>query len=177
MSEPLNASAKLVPGTSAHYTNTNGTSADDLWTLLRQNCIATPGNGPFPVFWGTRCGRTINPMTAWTYAKASDAPDDIAYDSSTGIVGWHCYSILGWITRNARVLTDGRRTRARIEQERYIVLRNPWGMYEGRVDTLAGNWDDQEVSWTRSTPLNSRGLFAMKIETFKRYYAGMGVAR
>ena len=37
--------------------------------------------------------------------------------------------------------------------------------------------DDQEVSWTRSTPLNSRGLFAMKIETFKRYYAGMGVAR
>ncbi|TWT23661.1 hypothetical protein FQY83_03310 [Luteimonas marina] len=167
------ASAALVPGTTPRGWSTSGTSADDLWTELRKNCIATPSsNGPFMPLTGIHSGRAISPITAWTYGNAEDAPDTIAYDSTTGIVGWHCYSVLGWITRRLPVWVRGQPSRL----ERYIVLRNPWGVHEGVVDTLAGDWDSHEINWTRTTPLNTRGVFAMTIESFKRYYAGMGVA-
>lgn len=171
----VDASARLVPGTTAHYTSTNGTTADALWTQLRDNCVATPqAAGPLvPIFNRVRSGRTVNPMTAWTYAKAEDAPDTIAYDGTTGIVGWHAYSVLGWITRSSGLVFTGQPQ----VLERYIVLRNPWGTHEGRVDTFNGSFASHEGSWVRNTPLGTGGLFAMRIETFKKYYAGLGVAR
>lgn len=168
----VDASARLVPGTTAQYTNTDGTTADALWTQLRDNCVATPVGTVRPSIFNVRSGRTVNPMTCWTYAKAEDAPDDIKYDQTTRIVGWHCYSILGWISRTSPIHIGGL-----AKAERYIVLRNPWGTHEGIVDTLAGSWSDHEISWIRSTPLNANGVFAMRIEAFKKYYAGMGVAR
>ncbi|WP_242107970.1 C2 family cysteine protease [Luteimonas aquatica] len=170
----VDASARLVPGTVAHYTQTSTSSADALWQQLRDNCIATPtaAGALEPVFGRLRSGRTINPMTAWTYATAADAPDPIAYDGSTGIVGWHCYSILGWITRTSLPVVFGQPART----QRYIVLRNPWGQHEGLVDTLAADWRSHETSWIRATPLNTGGVFAMTIESFKRYFAGLGVA-
>lgn len=173
--DPVDACARLVPGTTAHYTATNGTTADALWTQLRDNCIATPQSGGplMPIFNRVRSGRTVNPMTAWTYGKAEDAPDDIAYDATTGIVGWHAYSVLGWITRSSGFSVLGQPP----VLERYIVLRNPWGTHEGRVDTFDGSFASHETSWVRNTPLGSGGLFAMRIEAFKKYYAGLGVAR
>ncbi|GAB6195762.1 C2 family cysteine protease [Lysobacter xanthus] len=171
----VDASARLVPGTTAHYTATNGTTADALWTQLRDNSIATPqASGPLvPIFNRVRSGRTVNPMTAWTYAKAEDAPDTIAYDANTGIVGWHAYSVLGWITRSSGLSVVGQAPAV----ERYIVLRNPWGTHEGRVDTFTGSFASHETSWVRNTPLGTGGVFAMRIESFKKYYAGLGVAR
>jgi hypothetical protein len=171
----VDASARLVPGTTAHYTATQHTTADALWTQLRDNCIATPQpSGPLvPVFNRVRSGRTVNPMTAWTYAKAEDAPDTIKYDATTGIVGWHAYSVLGWITRSSGVSLPGQPQ----VFERYIVLRNPWGTHEGRVDTFNGSFASHETSWARNTPLGTGGVFAMRIESFKKYYAGLGVAR
>lgn len=182
----VGASKALVPGTTAQTKNTASASADDLWKMLRDNCIATPlTSSTTPSLSQLRSGRTINPMTAWTYAKAEDAPDDIEYNNATGIVGWHCYSILGWITRRRLTLPlqsvvrgtqrSSLTSNANTTLDRYIVLRNPWGTHEGLVDTLGGHWDSHEISWTRSTPLNTKGVFAMSIESFKRYYAGMGV--
>jgi hypothetical protein len=166
--DPVDASARLVPGLTAKYTGTGGTSADDLWKLLLANSIANPSAPSTIDFLRGRSGRTVNPMTAWTYAQAADAPDDIAYDNETRIVGCHAYSVLGWMTSTRRILSK--------LSDRYIILRNPWATYEGLVDVATGSWDAFDRSWMRSTPLNSGGVFAMKIESFKKYFAGIGVA-
>jgi Calpain family cysteine protease len=166
--DPVDASARLVPGLTAHYTGNSSTSANNLWSLLLSNSIANPvSSGPIDFLIG-RSGRTVNPMTAWTYGKASDAPDSIAYDNETRIVGCHAYSVLGWMSSTRRILSR--------LSDRYIILRNPWGMYEGLVDVATGSWDAFDRSWMRSTPLNAGGVFAMKIESFKKYFAGIGVA-
>jgi len=163
--DPVDACVKLLPGTSASYRWTNGLSADQLWKAVTQNSIGNPGNANPTLF--ARAGRTINPLTAWTYGAAKDAPDPIAYDADSGIVACHAYSVLGWIAPAGHLLG---------KQSRYVVLRNPWGMHEGRVDVLSGNWPALDQTWIRSTPLNTGGVFAMKIETFKKYFAGLGVA-
>jgi hypothetical protein len=104
--------------------------------------------------WATisaRCtnGRTTLPLTAWTYGSA---PAGLSYDGS-GIVGNHCYSILG-------IETSG--------GQDYVVLRNPWGFHEGQVDTLSGSW--------QGLTLPGNGVFAMRIDAFAEYYAGFGGA-
>lgn len=173
----VDASAKLVPGLKPYYHATASNDANALWKLLQDNSVANPvppGAPPLALF-TSRAGRTVNPMTAWTYGRACDAPDRIAYDADSGIVGNHCYSVLGWMSM--RVLSVGVRPHGLVHTTRYVVLRNPWGMHEGKVDVLDGEWAARDVSWTRSTPLNARGVFAMTIEAFKKYYAGLGVAR
>lgn len=160
----VDASARLVPGLKAKYYATAPSSADQLWSTLIANSIGNPGNSGRLIF--ERAGRTVNPMTAWTYAVSSDAPDSIDYGPS-GIVAWHCYSVLGWIAPTVRLLRDS---------IRYIVLRNPWGFHEGVVDVYDGNWNANDQGWMRSTPLNANGVFAMEIKTFRRYFAGLGVA-
>ncbi len=111
--------------------------ADDIFQLMRGH---------------TRGGRAIHPMTAWTYAKAEDFPEDgIArnYDRS-GIVYNHCYALLGWVVR---------------EGAEYVVVRNPWGYQEAtRSDRADGS--------AFGLPLNSNGLFALPIEVFRRYFEG-----
>lgn len=101
--------------------------------------------------------RTINPMTAWTFC-VTPAPVDY---SGTGIVAYHAYTILGW---------------AFVNNIKYVVLRNPWGHNGPVINSLAGNWSAYEQSFWRSVPLNSGGVFAIPVDTFKKYYWQFGWA-
>ena len=101
--------------------------------------------------------RTINPMVAWTY---SSQPAGTNYNSAH-VVANHAYSVLGWDYFN---------------NEKYIVLRNPWGTHHATLDTRSGTWSANQVSYWASVPLNTNGVFSMKAATFKKYYAGTGVA-
>lgn len=173
----VDACVKLVPGLAGQGMATVTTSADDLWKALTANCISNPPQVT-PTIFKVKGGRTVNPLTAWTYAKAEDAPDTIAYDATTGIVGWHCYSVLGWVSVTTLGIAQGPGgLPVQPQTHRYIVLRNPWGQHEGKVDVLSGDWTVHDRSWWRKTPLNTGGLFAMKIEAFKKYYGGLGIAK
>jgi hypothetical protein len=99
-----------------------------------------------------RCsgGCATQPMTAWTYGSSFG---DVYYDSRSGIVANHAYSILG------TEISGG---------QNYIVLRNPWGFYEGTLNTLGGAWQGMS--------LPSNGVFALRVDTFVKYYAGFGGA-
>jgi len=102
--------------------------------------------------------RTINPMVAWTY---SSQPTGTNYGSAR-VVANHAYSVLGWdYYRNTK----------------YVVLRNPWGTHHATLDTRAGKWYAHQISYWAGMPLNTNGVFSMKAETFKKYFAGIGVAK
>ena len=115
--------------------------ADEVVSLLRRH---------------TRGGRTIHPMTAWTYSSSESLPDDgfaRNYDRSN-IVYNHCYALLGWASHNG---------------ETYVVLRNPWGYHEAtRGDLL-------EVVSVFGQALNTDGRFGLPVEVFRRYFEGFGV--
>jgi hypothetical protein len=111
--------------------------------------------------------KSTNPMMACTWGSAADAKKyanvTIAYDSSSGIVADHCYSVLGF--------TEAAGTQ-------YIVLRNPWGYHPGTLDVLTSpnTWSPGPIATNplvEAVPLNSNGVFAMKTTTFKKYYAGL----
>lgn len=101
--------------------------------------------------------RTFNPMTAWTFCVT---PAPVSY-TGTGIVGYHAYTILGW---------------AFVNNIKYVVLRNPWGHNGPVINSLAGNWSAYDVSFWRSVPLNTGGVFAIPVDTFKKYYWQFGWA-
>ena len=101
--------------------------------------------------------RTINPMVAWTYGTQ---PAGTNY-AIAKVVANHAYSILGWEFLN---------------NEKYVVLRNPWGTHHAVLDTLSGNWSAFQISISASIPLNTNGVFAIKASTFQKYFAGSGVA-
>lgn len=98
-------------------------------------------------------GKTIWPMVADTYGVDEATPSGASY-SAAGIVANHVYSVFGWMYK------DG---------VRYIVLRNPWGHAEATVDVLTGTWG--------GLTLNQGGLFALKAETFQKYFESLGVAK
>lgn len=102
--------------------------------------------------------RTINPMTAWTFCVT---PTPVDY-TGTGIYAYHAYTILGW---------------AFVNNIKYVVLRNPWGNNGPVINALRGNWAAYDVSFWRSVPLNSGGVFAIPVDTFKKYYWQFGWAR
>ncbi len=105
----------------------------------------------------TRSGRTIHPVTAWTYADAESFPDDSAtrdYESKD-IHYNHCYAILGWMIRSGT---------------RYVVLRNPWGNGESTHERRA------EGGRFFGLQLNTNGLFALPVGDFRRYFEGFAVA-
>jgi hypothetical protein len=101
--------------------------------------------------------RTVNPMVAWTY---SSQPAGTNYNSSH-VVANHAYSVLGWDYFN---------------NEKYIVLRNPWGTHHATLDTRMGTWYAYQISNWASVSLNTNGVFSIKASTFKKYFAGIGVA-
>ncbi|MCW3160613.1 C2 family cysteine protease [Chryseobacterium oryctis] len=101
--------------------------------------------------------KTINPMVAWTYGSGRDY-------SGSNIVGNHAYTILGWSTFN---------------NKNYIILRNPWGVtepnglnsYQGLISFFDGSF------WRPINMIGNDGVFALEINSFKYYFAGMGVAK
>jgi hypothetical protein len=103
--------------------------------------------------------KTFNPMTCWTYGTA---PAGLDYDAAN-IVANHCYTILGWDYVNAT---------------KYVVLRNPWGFHEDTLDNLTSTpWMAFDTSFWRPIALNTAGVFAIKADTFQRYFAGFGVVK
>lgn len=98
--------------------------------------------------------RTFNPMVAWT---PGFAPPELDFGAAR-VVANHAYSILGWEWR---------------DNTPYIVLRNPWGTHEVTRDVLTDYWTSYGA-FTARMPLNTDGVFAMKVSTFKQYFAGLG---
>ena len=100
--------------------------------------------------------KTINPMVAWTYGSGSY--------SGSNIVANHAYTILGW---------------AFINNKSYIILRNPWGVtepnglnsYQGLISFFDSSF------WRPINMIGNDGVFALEINAFKYYFAGMGVAK
>jgi hypothetical protein len=139
----------LVSLTGLNYNSyaTAGQTGDQIWTTVRSHC---------------RGSWTFDPMVATTYSSDATAPTPIDYETS-GIVAWHCYSILGWQFVNGT---------------EYIVLRNPWGYHEGTLNVDNGPWtsfdqfDGGDVAGTISLP--EHGVFALQADTFQQYFGWYG---
>ncbi|WP_458205944.1 C2 family cysteine protease [Haladaptatus sp. NG-SE-30] len=134
-----------IAGSGRKYYGTRTRSGNQLWDIVRGN---------------SRGAKTFNPMVAWTYPTDNAAPDNIDY-SSAGIVANHAYTVLGWMYRSGK---------------RYIVCRNPWGRHEATTGVVGGSYSYIDDGAWRSIPLGeSDGVFAIDADTFKRYFAGIGV--
>jgi hypothetical protein len=137
--------ASELTGLTRHYYATSSTSANDLWDRVRAN---------------SRSYKTINPMVAWTYGSAASAPTSINY-STANIVANHAYTVLGWAYSGGT---------------KYIVVRNPWGNTEATTGAMSGVWTSYDESFWRSINLpDVDGSFAVDANTFKQYFAGLGV--
>jgi hypothetical protein len=139
------ATAQLNGGTRNYY-DTASRSADDLWNILRSNCLSY---------------RTFNPMTAWTYSSGDASPDHVDY-SAAHVVGSHCYTVLGWAYTNCRRWIVLRNPWGTFEATA-SVLDATLSMYDV-------SW------WRPIALKNDDGVFAMEIGAFKKYFAGFGVA-
>jgi hypothetical protein len=151
--DPVGACATLT-GLSPFYYWTEGMSVDDIWSRASENCVRK---------------KTVSPMTAWTYPSGDASPDHVDYDTAT-LAANHAYSILG-----CELTTSG---------EKYIVLRNPWGTFEATLNVLGGEWVAWDApykkgpGWWRPIDLAAPdGIFALRVDTFKQYYQGFGVAK
>jgi len=145
----VRASAELTGG-KEHYYATKNHSGEHLWNRVRGN---------------SRGGKTFNPLTAWTYASAAQAPDPISYTGSN-LVANHAYAVLGWsYDRNT--------------EKKHLVLLNPWGRTEPKSDITTYNFLRANVPkgyfWRSEELAPNDGLFAMEANQFKRYFAGLGV--
>jgi hypothetical protein len=104
-----------------------------------------------------RSRRTFNPMITWTYPSGKN------YRGSN-IAANHAYTILGWAYHN---------------NQKYIVLRNPWGVFEPTgLTTYHGLFNAYDISfWEHIHLLNNDGVFALKAQSFEYYFAGLGVVK
>jgi hypothetical protein len=171
--DPVHASAALT-GRQPHYTDTASATTSQLINLVKSNSSSF---------------RTLNPMTAYTYASGADSPDKVNY-ADANLVAWHAYTVLGW-TSWYHIATATTATNQRGEvrvpvgpiaeldwwPSDYIVLRNPWGYVEATSGTLSGIISMHDVDFWRSIDLaDVDGVFAIDVPTFKKYFAGIGVA-
>jgi len=105
----------------------------------------------------SRSYKTFDPMTAWTHASGSQ------YTYGSGIAANHAYSILGWAFRNNKM---------------YIVMRNPWGFFEptggNTYNGVVQMFD--ETFWRPINMIPKDGVFAIEAESFKDYFACIGLA-
>lgn len=101
-------------------------------------------------------GKTFNPMVAWTYGSGNY--------SGSNIVANHAYTVLGW---------------AFVNNKRYIVLRNPWGVTEpagiNSYQGLVSFFDN--TFWRPINFIGNDGVFALEADSFKYYFQGLGVAK
>lgn len=109
--------------------------------------------------------KTFNPMVAWTYPSSDASPDKVNYNNAN-LVANHAYSILGWEYAN---------------NKKYVVLRNPWGSYEGSLGVMGGTWVAYDTpyyggpGWWRPIQMATPdGIFALEVEVFKKYFSGFG---
>lgn len=105
----------------------------------------------------TLSGKTIHPITTYTYSDESSLPQDgIArnYDRSD-IIYNHCYALLGWMN---------------VGGIDYIVVRNPWGH-----DWEATRSDRAPDGTFAGIALNTNGVFGLPVEVFRRYFEGVEV--
>jgi Calpain family cysteine protease len=109
--------------------------------------------------------KTFNPMVAWTFGTA---PAGVNY-STSHIVANHAYSIIGWTYMN---------------NLEYVVLRNPWGTYEGTLNVAGGSWTAWDApyyggsGWWHPLSLPTvDGVFALRADTFKSHFAGFGLVK
>jgi hypothetical protein len=145
--DPVGAMQQLTGLTPTYFGNSSLT-AHDIWQKVRINCVGR---------------KTFNPMVAWTYGTA---PSPNVNYNNAHLVANHAYSVLGWqFDKN----------------QEFIVLRNPWGGYEATLNVDNANWAawDQPYyggkGWWRSIPMsNNDGIFALRSDTFKDYFAGFG---
>jgi hypothetical protein len=138
------ATAQLTGGNRAYF-DTAGRSADQLWSILRSNCLSY---------------RTFRPMTAWTYGSGADSPDHVNYNDAN-VVGSHCYTVLGWAYRNCR--------RYILLRNPWGNTEATVGSLDATVYAYDVSW------WRPITLKDTDGTFAMEIGTFKKYFAGFGV--
>lgn len=139
--DPIKAMAQ-INGRTPYYYETRNHAAIDLVGLVRANCVNF---------------KTINPMTAFTYATGPQF-------RGSNLVANHAYSVLGYIVRGDR---------------RYLVLRNPWGVTEPQGLTayqgLLARVDPD--MWTPAALLDHGGLFALEVDNFKQCFQYIGVAK
>jgi len=136
------ATIAQITNKTPYYYYTNSRTPDQLFTIVRSNSVSS---------------KTIYPMTAWTPATGPDF-------GSANIVANHCYTVLGWATRNG---------------VNYIVLRNPWGIVEpSGLNTIQGvvTFFDQSF-WRPINTIANDGVFAFEMGAFKTFFAGLGVAK
>lgn len=147
--DPVGALALLTDLTPYYYWNSD-LSEDTIWKRVRENCLSR---------------KTFNPMVAWTYGSS---PSGCNY-SNVHIAANHAYSILGWQYAN---------------NQKYIVLRNPWGTYEAVLNVDGGTWIAWDApyyggsGWWRPIAMATPdGIFALRVDTFKKCFAGFGLAK
>jgi hypothetical protein len=139
------ATGQLNGGSPSSF-DTASRSADDLWNILRSNCLSY---------------RTFNPMTAWTYHTGDEAPDHVDY-SSAHVVGAHAYTVLGWAYRDCKRWIVLRNPWGGYEATTSVL--------DATISMYDVSW------WRPITLKTTDGVFAMEISAFKKYFAGFGTA-
>jgi Calpain family cysteine protease len=158
--DPVAAISQLT-GFARTYYWCAGMTPHDIWQTVRGNSLSY---------------KTFNPMTAWTYGTSDPAAGRV-YENAN-LVANHAYSILGW---------------GYVNGEEYVILRNPWGTTEASLNVMNGSWVAWDGAYSgaagsypsggnrgfwRSIPLaNNDGVFGLRADTFKTYFAGFGVAK
>lgn len=127
--------------------DTASTSADDLWSLVRQNSLS---------------GRTFNPMTAGTYGSGESSPDKVVY-ADANLVASHVYTVLGWDYRNGKKYIVLRNPWGSTEATQ--------GALGGTVSFYDISW------WRSIALADPDGVFGLEMSVFKSYFASLGGAR
>lgn len=146
--DPVGALSQLT-GLTPYYQWNADLSDHDIWQRIRANSISR---------------KTYNPMVAWTHSSAPSP--EIDYNNAQ-LVANHAYSILGW---------------GYVKNQEYIILRNPWGSYEATLnapDITWIAWDQPYYGsgrgfWRPIQMATSDGIFGLRSDTFKSYFAGFG---
>lgn len=142
---PSRACAELT-GLTRFSVATSGTSADDLWDLVRQNSLGR---------------RTFNPMVASTYSSGASSPDKVIYGDAN-LVANHAYTVLGWDYRNNKKYI--------ILRNPWASTEATLGSLDATVMMHDISW------WRPIVLSNPDGTFALEIGVFKSYFSSLGGA-
>lgn len=126
---------------------TASTSADDLWSLVRQNSLSR---------------RTFNPMIAGTYGTGDSSPDKVIY-SDANLVANHVYTVLGWDYRNGKKYV--------ILRNPWGFKEATLGALTGSVSFYDISW------WRSISLADSDGVFGLEMSVFKSYFSSLGGAK